>query len=1393
MSIFYLQVWFSVTQPVGDYKQALDKLLDNALRGRYTIGLPEGQISRERLQSTSSAVAVCLRCNSVEHGAAMSTQKSRPPAEVAVHGRGAADANGRRAPECDYFLIGDVAALTSLSVHALRAWERVGLLKPHRSPGGVRQYTEDDIARIRLIARHLGAKGMSRRAVATLLQSGDLRPDPTDYAPQPAHQWPAAGKASGTGARGRKWDVAGMGSEAARSRRLLDAIAQIGEAVAAGRRLADVLTVICRQTCRAFGVSDAVLWLLESHASSAVTAAVAATSGRQEHGARASTLVVGAAYGPRSRAILGSDPPLRVPLDHLLAPAIRARRPPYGLIVDTRDILPMTHPELSALLPATSLLVVPLYTTAGGNVGVLALREVTDTQRFDADDLERAQVFATQAANVIEAARLQDELRTAREQAEAERIRWRTVMDQLPAFVVTCDAQRRMTYASPSYERMLGCQLEVAAPDSATTAPFALDGADGAQCLASADLPLTRALREGQPVQEVELRHQEPDGSTRAIVWDGAPMHTPDGAVLGAVAVGRDVTRERRRAQREIGLAAVTRAALGVLAPDATEEHAARVVAALVEHAGLPVVAASVYLIDPRSGSVSRAASLGVSMADIVGNLPDGRHPLWRAIADGPAFSAGDGAPPSVRQGTAREMWSATGIRAWAVVPLRSGDNLLGALTLGLGAPHIWDSDERAWIKACGDAVALAIENARLFAAARRRTEELEAVMESVGEGITMVAPNGQILVRNATAAALTGRPVYRGSIADNLASFALRDPVTRTLVPLEQTPVYRALRGETVRDAVLLMRDAHGHDRVVHCSSNPVWDHAGAVGAVVTTFRDVTAETHRAHLFERLGQQMGATLDPAAEMRALADALVEVGGATTAAVYATAPDGQSLHLMAARNYAPEVAALVQRIPADAPTIAALALRSGRPHVMQGSAEIEGDEHRLTRRLAADLGIVSGAALPLLARGRVVGVIVVGAAQPDSFPPDEVALLLEVAGRAGLAVDNAQLYQTARDAAAKLEATIEAMTESVMVCDASARVTHMNQAAVTMLGMPREHAMHVPQEQLAAHVFRQLNGQPLDARDTPLARGLRGEAAADYEIMVCDTDSGRARRLRVSYGPIHHEHLGAIAGAVAVGRDVTPLTELERAREEFLAIASHELKTPLTSLLGFVQTARRKAARGAGAHPEPGTVSEAANPVAAENLLLARIERQALRLDRLVGDLLDVVRIQQGRLEYRWAVGDIAGAVAEAVDEQRVAHPERRIELVVPEEPLTARLDADRLGQVVTNLLTNALKYSRVEDPVTVEVTTGRRAEDAARVAIVRVRDRGPGIPPAHLPHVFERFYRVPGVDVQSGSGIGLGVGLHVARDIVLRHGGSIWAESESGQGSTFAFAIAVL
>jgi signal transduction histidine kinase len=184
-------------------------------------------------------------------------------------------------------------------------------------------------------------------------------------------------------------------------------------------------------------------------------------------------------------------------------------------------------------------------------------------------------------------------------------------------------------------------------------------------------------------------------------------------------------------------------------------------------------------------------------------------------------------------------------------------------------------------------------------------------------------------------------------------------------------------------------------------------------------------------------------------------------------------------------------------------------------------------------------------------------------------------------------------------------------------------------------------------------------------------------------------------------------------------------------------------------------------------------------------LLLERTDRQILRLDRLVGDLLDASRIQAGKLELRREPCDLLAAVGEAVEMQRAAWSGRSIALDLPRgDAITLEADPDRIGQVVNTLLTNALKYSPPEQPVAVRV---RRVGETARVEVI---DHGPGLSAEQQAHLFERFFRVPGIEQQSGSGVGLGLGLYICKTIIERHGGVVGVESALGKGSTFWFML---
>ncbi|MEO7075942.1 MAG: ATP-binding protein [Ktedonobacterales bacterium] len=258
----------------------------------------------------------------------------------------------------------------------------------------------------------------------------------------------------------------------------------------------------------------------------------------------------------------------------------------------------------------------------------------------------------------------------------------------------------------------------------------------------------------------------------------------------------------------------------------------------------------------------------------------------------------------------------------------------------------------------------------------------------------------------------------------------------------------------------------------------------------------------------------------------------------------------------------------------------------------------------------------------------------------------------------------------------------------------------------------------------------------------------------------------------------------------ARGRELA-LVEANRRMDEFLGIASHELRTPLTSVKANVQLVRRRiklVANGQAQVAAPAT-QEMANKLRAAEELLERSDRQVDRLARLVNDLLDVSRIQSGRLEMRPEPCDLVAQITDAVQEQRQGWPDRVIALNLAENSVPVCADADRIGQVITNLLTNALKYSAEDQPVAVTLSIEGELSDLARVA---VRDCGPGLPETEQAHIWERFHRVPGIEQQSGSGVGLGLGLYISRTIIERHGGHIGVESAPGQGSTFWFTLSI-
>ena len=226
--------------------------------------------------------------------------------------------------------------------------------------------------------------------------------------------------------------------------------------------------------------------------------------------------------------------------------------------------------------------------------------------------------------------------------------------------------------------------------------------------------------------------------------------------------------------------------------------------------------------------------------------------------------------------------------------------------------------------------------------------------------------------------------------------------------------------------------------------------------------------------------------------------------------------------------------------------------------------------------------------------------------------------------------------------------------------------------------------------------------------------------------------------------------------------------ELERQKDEFIVMANHELKTPVTSLKGFAQILQRRFAKAGD--------EESAR-------LLLKMDAQLNKLTSLIEDLLDVTRIEAGKLQFHKTSFPFDELVDEIIEEvQHVTEKHTILREGLAQKMVYA--DKDRIGQVITNFLSNAIKYSADSHEITVNTSATNHH------VTLSVQDFGLGIAKEQQPYVFERFYRVAGAIERTYPG--LGIGLYISREIIKRQDGNIWVTSEKGKGSTFGFTLPV-
>jgi PAS domain S-box-containing protein len=493
-----------------------------------------------------------------------------------------------------------------------------------------------------------------------------------------------------------------------------------------------------------------------------------------------------------------------------------------------------------------------------------------------------------------------------------------------------------------------------------------------------------------------------------------------------------------------------------------------------------------------------------------------------------------------------------------------------------------------------------------------------------------------------------------------------------------------------------------------------------------------------------RTGRLLTSELDPAAvldEVVQQAPALVNGDAAAFRLV-----EGEELVVTAVDGEGAD-AALGARSPAGG-RLSGDVVQSGAPVALGQAGDDEhlrGLDPLLRAGRAAFLGVPVGGS-----EGTTLGVLAVYASLPREWREEEIEALLAVAASTSAALANAELYQRVALERERSVAILANIAEGIVAVDRDGGVVLWNSAAEEITGVPAAVALgRAPVDILQ----RSLEAPDGSARGDRLVSIMRGRE----DVWLSVTEA------------VMRDPLGAVAGRIFAFRDISGDRLVEQVKSDFVSTVSHELRAPLTSIYGFAETLLRRDVMFGEE----------------ERLTFLRyIASESQRLTSIVDTLLNVARLDTGDLQVNLAETDVRDVVGQVVD--TVSGAERnghRFVVDLPEEPLTAKADPEKLRQVCSILVENALRYS--PDGGTVTVGAAQR-QDAVEVSVA---DEGIGIPQSDQEQIFRKFYRGADAELRAGAG-GTGLGLFIARGLVTAMGGRIWVSSQEGEGSRFAFEL---
>jgi len=457
---------------------------------------------------------------------------------------------------------------------------------------------------------------------------------------------------------------------------------------------------------------------------------------------------------------------------------------------------------------------------------------------------------------------------------------------------------------------------------------------------------------------------------------------------------------------------------------------------------------------------------------------------------------------------------------------------------------------------------------------------------------------------------------------------------------------------------------------------------------------------------------------------------------------------------------------IANTIPLDSPrrSVSKIVFETREPYICSDVRKDRSFRHGFM----AQEGLKSAAFVPIMSKYRVLGLMMVGSTKFHKFSRGQINLLHAFGSHLGSALENAQLYDEVSKGKNYIENLVDNAGDVIISTNVEDRILSWNRGAEVILGYGK----------------KEITGKPLSILLPPERAHELAEMRAKVEISGALRDiEVRSKRkdgvmiyLSLSVSPIRDVE-GRIIGFLRVAKDITEkkryerrLKELDKMKSDFVSNVSHELRTPLTAIKGSVDNMLDGLT---------GSLNEK------QVRYLARIKSNTDRLSRLINDLLDLSRIESGRVEVRPTTVPLAALAEEVAEHLKALAAEKRIQIEVPSPDLslTVWADRDKVTQILMNLIGNAVKFTPQEGRVTVAME--KNGIEDVRISVA---DTGPGILPEETNKIFVKFYQVANIDKQRPKGSGMG--LAISKALVEMHGGKIWVESEMGRGSTFYFTL---